>query len=136
MRSPSNRHHIRPTSAPDLPISRRVVLCHRSRGREGRGSGNRYALRTGRSWLGHQCDRQQRPAADRRFRRKQVRLGGVRSAVSNVRGHGKLAVGSFKQTERSWDALEMMFVAVGKRDAGTGDKIDDGTRHEHFAGLR
>jgi hypothetical protein len=29
-----------------------------------------------------------------------------------------------------------MFVAVGEREAGTGDKIDDGTRHEHFAGLR
>jgi hypothetical protein len=48
----------------------------------------------------------------------------------------KLAVGSFKQTPGTWDALETMFVAVGKRDAGTGDKIDDGTRHEHFAGLR
>ena len=56
--------------------------------------------------------------------------------LNNVRGHCKLAVGSFKQTERSWDALEMMFVAVGKRDARTGDKIDYGTRHEHFAGLR
>jgi hypothetical protein len=84
---------------------------------------------------GHRCNRGP-SETDRRFRRKQVRLGAVRSAVSNVRGHCKLAVGSFKQTERSWDALEMMFVAVGKRDAGTGDKIDDGTRHEHFAGLR
>lgn len=74
--------------------------------------------------------------AERRFRRKQVRLGAVRSAVNNVRGHYKLAVGSFKQTPGTWDAFETMFVAVGKRDAGTGDKIDDGTRHEHFAGLR
>jgi hypothetical protein len=67
---------------------------------------------------------------------KRGRLGAVRSAVNNVRGHCKLAVASFKQTERSWDALEMMFVAGGKRDAGTGDKIDDGTRHQHFAGFR
>jgi hypothetical protein len=69
--------------------------------------------------------------AERRFRRKKVR-----SAVINVRGHYELAVGSFKQTPGAWDSLETMFVAVGKREAGTGDKIDNGTRHEHFAGLR
>jgi hypothetical protein len=67
---------------------------------------------------------------------KRGRLGAVRSAVNNIAGHYKLAVGSFKQTPGPWDALERMFVAGGKRDAGTGDKIDDGTRHEHFAGLR
>jgi hypothetical protein len=75
-------------------------------------------------------------SAGRRFRRKQVRRGADRSAVNNIHGHYKLAVGGFKQTEGTWDTLETMFVAVGKRDAGTGDKIDDGTRHEHFAGLR
>jgi hypothetical protein len=50
-------------------------------------------------------------------------------------GTYELAVGSFKQMPAPWDALETM-VAGGKRDAGTGDKIDDGTRDEHFAGLR
>jgi hypothetical protein len=67
--------------------------------------------------------------AERRFRLKRIRLGAVRSAVNNVRGHYELAVGSFKQREGPWDALETMFVAVDKRDAGTGDKVDDGTRH-------
>jgi hypothetical protein len=89
------RARVRATSgpAPELPISYPGVLCRSSGKRGAPGSGNRYAHRAGRSWLGHRCDRRRRPrqitescaASHRSWSRP---TEGARGAVRRASLHG------------------------------------------------